>query len=52
MIPCGHGATAARLIPGCRFELVPGAGHYPHEDDPELFARVLADFVATTQPRT
>ena len=51
MIPSGHGSAAAELVPGCRFELVPGAGHYPHEDDPELFARLVADFVATTQPR-
>jgi len=51
MIPSGHGQAAAELIPGCRFELVPGAGHYPHEDSPELFATVVADFVATTQPR-
>jgi len=52
MIPNGHGRAAAELIPDCRFELVPGAGHYPHEDDPERFARVVADFVASTQPRT
>ena len=51
MIPSGHGSAAAELVPGCRFELIPGAGHYPHEDDPELFASLLADFVATTQPR-
>ena len=51
IIPSSHGSAAAALVPDCRFELVPGAGHYPHEDDPGLFARVLADFVATTQPR-
>ena len=38
IIPSGHGYAAAELVPGCRFELIPGAGHYPHEDDPELFA--------------
>ncbi|GEP32691.1 hydrolase [Nocardioides szechwanensis] len=52
MIPSGHGHVAADLIPGSRLELVPGAGHYPHEDDPERFARVVADFMATTRPRT
>ena len=52
IIPIGHGHAAAELVPGCRFELVPGAGHYPHEDDPDLFARVVTDFVHTTQPRT
>ena len=38
MIPSGHGHAAADLVPGCRFELIPGAGHYPHEDNPDLFA--------------
>jgi pimeloyl-ACP methyl ester carboxylesterase len=52
MIPNSHGRAAAELIPDCRFELVPGAGHYPHEDDPELFARLLTDFIATTRSRT
>jgi pimeloyl-ACP methyl ester carboxylesterase len=51
MIPSGHGHAAADLIPGSRLELVPGAGHYPHEDDPERFARVVADFMSTTRPR-
>jgi pimeloyl-ACP methyl ester carboxylesterase len=52
MIPSGHGSAAADLIPGCRFELIPGAGHYPHEDSPDLFASHVTDFIATTQPRT
>ncbi|MFA6574049.1 MAG: alpha/beta fold hydrolase [Nocardioides sp.] len=52
MIPSGHGYAAAELIPGSRFELVPGAGHYPHEDSPDLFASIVTDFVATTEPRT
>jgi pimeloyl-ACP methyl ester carboxylesterase len=51
MIPSGHGAAAADLIPGCRFELIPGAGHYPHEDSPDLFVSLVANFVATTQSR-
>ena len=52
MIPSGHGDAAADLIPGCRFELIPGAGHYPHEDSPDLFASLVANFIATTQART
>ncbi|MDP3968005.1 MAG: alpha/beta fold hydrolase [Nocardioides sp.] len=51
MIPSGHGHVAADLIPGSRFELIPGAGHYPHEDSPDLFASLVASFMATTQPR-
>ena len=52
MIPSGHGHAAADLIPGSRFELIPGAGHYPHEDSPDLFASLVADFIVTTPPRT
>jgi pimeloyl-ACP methyl ester carboxylesterase len=52
MIPSEHGAAAAELVPDCRFELIPGAGHYPHEDSPDLFAGLVADFVASTHPRT
>jgi pimeloyl-ACP methyl ester carboxylesterase len=52
MIPSGHGRAAADLIPGSRFELIPGAGHYPHEDSPDLFVSLVAQFMATTQPRT
>jgi pimeloyl-ACP methyl ester carboxylesterase len=52
MIPSGHGETAADRIPGCRFELIPGAGHYPHEDNPDLFASLVANFIATTRSRT
>jgi pimeloyl-ACP methyl ester carboxylesterase len=51
MIPSGHGSAAADLIPGCRCELVPGAGHYPHEDNPDLFAGLVANFITTTQSR-
>jgi pimeloyl-ACP methyl ester carboxylesterase len=50
MIPVGHGRAAAELIPGSRLDVVPGAGHYPHEDEPVRFARTLADFIATTAP--
>jgi pimeloyl-ACP methyl ester carboxylesterase len=48
MIPVAHGVAAAEVIPGSRLELVPDAGHYPHEDEPERVARSLVDFVTTT----
>jgi pimeloyl-ACP methyl ester carboxylesterase len=46
MIPISHGRDAAALIPNCEFYPIPGAGHYPHEDDPRQFAQLLAAFVA------
>ncbi|HEX7487589.1 MAG TPA: alpha/beta hydrolase, partial [Anaeromyxobacteraceae bacterium] len=38
-------------IPSSRIEIFPGAGHYPHLDDPERFATMLLDFIRTTQPQ-
>jgi pimeloyl-ACP methyl ester carboxylesterase len=50
MIPAAHGIAAHALIPHSRLELFPDAGHYPFDEDPERFAAVLSDFVATTEP--
>ncbi|WP_372735528.1 alpha/beta fold hydrolase [Nocardioides sp.] len=52
MIPISHGRAAAEAVPHSRFEPIAGAGHYPHEDNPDLFASLVADFMATTDPRT
>lgn len=46
MIPAAHATTAHHVIPGSRVELFEGAGHYPHLDDPERFAKLLGDFMA------
>jgi pimeloyl-ACP methyl ester carboxylesterase len=46
MIPAWHAATVSQAIAGSRVELFPGAGHYPHLDEPERFAALLADFIS------
>ncbi len=46
MIPAWHALNAQRAVPGCRVELFEGAGHFPHLDDPDRFARVLREFMA------
>ncbi len=46
MIPAWHAINAQRTVPGCRVELFEGAGHFPHLDDPDRFARVLCEFMA------
>jgi pimeloyl-ACP methyl ester carboxylesterase len=50
MIPAAHGIAAHALIPHSRLELFPDAGHYPFDEDPQRFAAVLGDFVASTEP--
>jgi pimeloyl-ACP methyl ester carboxylesterase len=50
IIPARHGAEAHEAMPGSRFESFPGAGHFPHRDDPLRFARVLDDFIRSTEP--
>lgn len=49
-IPLRHGREAAEAIPRCRFETLGRAAHFPHLEDAEGLATVLADFLATTAP--
>jgi len=51
LIPAGHAREAHRKMPGSRLEIFPGAGHFPHRDDPTRFVAVLLDFLETTEPR-
>ena len=48
MIPPWHAISAQKSIPGCRVELFEGAGHFPHLDEPDRFADLVRDFIATT----
>jgi pimeloyl-ACP methyl ester carboxylesterase len=50
IIPATHGVAAHEAMPGSRLELFPDAGHMPHDDDPDRFARILADFCDSTEP--
>lgn len=50
IIPADHGRSAHEAMPHSRLELFEGAGHYPHQEDPERFCDVLLEFVATTEP--
>ena len=51
MIPASHALSVEGEIPDCRVVLFKGAGHFPHLDDPDRFARLLREFIAggTTQ---
>jgi pimeloyl-ACP methyl ester carboxylesterase len=38
----------ANGISGARFVEIPGVGHYPHIEAPELFAQTVAEFLQST----
>ena len=50
VIPTSHASRAAELAPAARVEILPNSGHFPHKDHPDLFVKVLRDFIKTTRP--
>jgi pimeloyl-ACP methyl ester carboxylesterase len=50
IVPAAHAETVRALVPAARVEVFPGAGHWPHLDDPDRFSAVLLDFLTTTEP--
>jgi pimeloyl-ACP methyl ester carboxylesterase len=50
MIPAAHGRAAHELLPASRLEIMPGAGHFPFNDDPVAFVATLRAFMADTEP--
>jgi pimeloyl-ACP methyl ester carboxylesterase len=50
IIPVRHAHDAHEAIPGSRLEIIDGAGHFPHVDEPVLLAEILSDFIAGTEP--
>src|SRR3712207_55823 len=50
VIPVEHAGNARALAPTARVEVIPNAGHFPHKDHPERFAKILRDFIRTTEP--
>ena len=45
MIPASHTDNVRREVPNSRVEIFPNAGHFPQLDEPELFFRVLDEFL-------
>jgi pimeloyl-ACP methyl ester carboxylesterase len=52
VIPSLHAETVRRIAQSARVELVERSGHFPHKDRPEVFARIVDDFISTTEPAT
>lgn len=50
VIPVGHGRRAAGLIPHAHLEILEGAGHFPHADEPDRFVALLSDFCDRHRP--
>jgi pimeloyl-ACP methyl ester carboxylesterase len=48
IIPVAHGYAAHDAVPGSRFEVLPGVGHFPHVESPAAVVEILDDFIATT----
>jgi pimeloyl-ACP methyl ester carboxylesterase len=46
-----YGRAYASAIPNARFESIEGAGHFPHLEQPEAFARSVLNFVEASAPR-
>jgi len=50
IIPAAHGHDAHARLPQSRLEIFEGSGHFPQIDDPERFADLLSEFIASTKP--
>jgi pimeloyl-ACP methyl ester carboxylesterase len=46
IVPASHVEAARRELPATRVEIFARSGHFPHLDEPDRFAGVLADFMA------
>jgi len=52
VIPVRHASNAAALAPNARVEVIPNAGHFPHKDHPQRFAKIVHEFIRSTEPAT
>jgi pimeloyl-ACP methyl ester carboxylesterase len=48
VVSIDHADLAQAAMPNSRLEIFTGAGHFPHQADPERFVALLADFHAAT----
>lgn len=49
-LPAEHGARAAELIPGASLRVIPGTGHSPNWEMPEVLLELLLPFLAEAEP--
>jgi pimeloyl-ACP methyl ester carboxylesterase len=44
-----YGRAYAAAIPDARFETIEGAGHFPHLEQPQAFARAVSGFIESAR---
>ncbi|MDJ0393764.1 alpha/beta fold hydrolase [Rhodococcus sp. G-MC3] len=49
MIPASHADNIRREVPNSKVEIFSNAGHFPQLDEPELFFRILDEFLAANR---
>lgn len=50
VIPAHHAEMIHAAIPHAQVEYFTGSGHFPFHDQPQRFAQLVLDFIATTEP--
>jgi pimeloyl-ACP methyl ester carboxylesterase len=50
IIPVSHAYAAHDAILGSRLEIIEGAGHFPHVEEPLRFVEILSEFIESTEP--
>jgi pimeloyl-ACP methyl ester carboxylesterase len=50
IIPLSHAYQAHEAIPNSRLEIIDGAGHFPHVEEPFRFVEIVLDFLHSTDP--
>ncbi len=50
IIPVEHAVAAHDAIPGSQLVIFEASGHFPHNQEPQHFVDVIADFVQNTEP--
>ena len=48
-LPMSHGVSAHEMLPGSSFVSVPGAGHHPHVDAPDLVGEAILRHVVAVE---
>lgn len=50
IIPVSHAHAAHEAMAGSRLEIMEGAGHFCHVEEPVRFVEILSDFMRSTEP--